>query len=207
MRRRTAGIIAILGILMLGVDSARSMTAIAQIHMLEAALEAFQMDNGRYPTTDEGLSALITAPPAFEKSASYPEGGYLRERRVPEDPWGHPFQYRSPPSHNSDRFDLWSFGADGAPGGTGIDADLGNWPGGSAEHETLQKRQAVLFPLQLGLLVGAGLALPIYLFGILSAAFRRRTWRSALVGGPFAVLVYLVVVCTVVSVFGMQTIE
>ena len=72
--------------------------------------------------------------------------------------------------HNTTGFDLWSLGADGRPGGSGIDADLGNWPGGFAEHKALQRRDAVLFAIQLGAAVGALLGLPVYLFGLISAA-------------------------------------
>ena len=58
-------------------------------------------------------------------------GGYLREKRVPDDPWGNKFQYEAPGQHNTDSYDLWSFGADGTPGGTGVDADIGNWTEGA----------------------------------------------------------------------------
>lgn len=86
---------------------------------------------------------------------------------------GNPFQYRSPPVHNPSGFDLWSLGADGAPGGSGIDADLGNWPGGFAEDEVLQGRDAILPLISLGAAVGAGLGLPVYLFGLVCAALGR----------------------------------
>ena len=78
----------------------------------------------RAPVYDQGLSALINPPPDARNAQP---GGYLRERRVPEDPWGHPFQYEMPGTHNTHAYDLWSFGKDGNPGGDGTDADIGNW--------------------------------------------------------------------------------
>jgi general secretion pathway protein G len=82
------------------------------------------MDNARFPTSEQGLDALITPPPDVR---NYQTGGYLRERRIPVDPWGNPYQYESPGQHNDHSFDLWSFGADGVPGGDENDADIGNW--------------------------------------------------------------------------------
>jgi len=95
-----------------------------QMQMFDSALETYRMDNARFPTTDQGLDALIQPPP---EARNAPPGGYMRERRVPEDPWGNPYQYESPGQHNSHAYDLWSFGADGSPGGEGVDADIGNW--------------------------------------------------------------------------------
>lgn len=143
----TIGFVLTAGIFLLG--SSRSMTAKTQIAMLEAALAAFEMDNGRYPTTDEGLAALVEIPPALQGSSTYLAGGYLREHRVPDDPWGHAFLYRIPGHHNTAGFDLWSLGADRAPGGEGIDADVGNWPGGFAEHEEWHWRETLLLPIRL----------------------------------------------------------
>jgi len=106
------------------IDKARVNTARTQLSMLDSALEAYRMDNASFPTSEQGLTALIS-PPAEARNAQ--PGGYLRERRVPDDPWGHPFQYEFPGSHNQHGYDLWSFGADGSPGGEGTDADIGNW--------------------------------------------------------------------------------
>lgn len=106
------------------IDKSRVNTARAQIRMLDAALETYRMDNAKFPNSEQGLRALITAP---TDAANYQEGGYLRERRVPKDPWGQPYQYESPGQHNSHSYDLWSFGADGTLGGEGVDADIGNW--------------------------------------------------------------------------------
>jgi general secretion pathway protein G len=106
------------------IDKGRVTTARTQIKNLEAALETYRMDNARFPTTEQGLHALIEAPPDVR---NFQTGGYLRERRIPVDPWGNPYQYEAPGQHNDHSFDLWSWGADGSPGGADVDADIGNW--------------------------------------------------------------------------------
>jgi general secretion pathway protein G len=95
-------------------------TAKAQIDALEKALDQYRIDTGHYPSTEQGLAAL-NAKPADEARW---EGPYLR-KNVPNDPWGKPYQYRSPGEHGE--MDLFSLGRDGAPGGSGDGADLGNW--------------------------------------------------------------------------------
>jgi len=111
------------------VDKGRMTTAKAQINSLEGVLELYRMDNGRFPTTEQGLEALVIAPSGEPAPRSYPPGGYLKGGRVPVDPWSNPYQYESPGQHNSYSFDIWSLGADGSPGGEGPDADVGNWEG------------------------------------------------------------------------------
>ncbi|MDO9219900.1 MAG: type II secretion system major pseudopilin GspG [Thiobacillus sp.] len=95
-------------------------TAKAQIDALEKALDQYRIDTSRYPSTEQGLAALNTKP------ADEPrwDGPYLK-KAVPNDPWGKPYQYRAPGEHGE--IDLFSLGRDGAPGGTGNDADLNNW--------------------------------------------------------------------------------
>jgi general secretion pathway protein G len=85
------------------------------------------MDNGRYPTTEQGLRALVSKPTGDPEPRSYPPGGYLKKSDALLDPWQEPFQYANPGSRNPHSFDLWSLGADAAPGGEGGDADIGNW--------------------------------------------------------------------------------
>jgi len=106
------------------IDKSRVNTARAQIKMLDAALETYRMDNARFPTTEQGLEALIRE---SAEARNFQLGGYLRERRIPVDPWGDEYHYESPGQHNSHSYDLWSFGADGTAGGDGVDADIGNW--------------------------------------------------------------------------------
>jgi general secretion pathway protein G len=109
------------------MDKARVQTAGTQIKQLASALTFYQMDNGRFPTTDQGLAALIAKPSGTPEPRNYRPGGYLDAKSVPKDPWGGPYQYLSPGQQNPQSFDLWSLGADGAPGGEGTDADVGNW--------------------------------------------------------------------------------
>lgn len=92
----------------------------AQIDALEKALDQYRLDVGRYPSTEQGLAVLV-ARPADEPGW---QGPYLR-KAVPMDPWGRPYQYRNPGEHGE--FDLFSFGKDGQPGGSGESADITNW--------------------------------------------------------------------------------
>lgn len=115
------------------VDKARVVTAKTQINRLESSLELYNMDNGRFPTSEQGLEALIAEPTTAPEPVNYQPGGYLKGGQLPLDPWGNEFQYESPGSNNPDSFDLWSFGKDGAPGGEGLNTDLGNWSEGEAD--------------------------------------------------------------------------
>jgi general secretion pathway protein G len=112
------------------VDKARVVTAKTQISRLESSLELYAMDNGRFPTSEQGLEALITEPTSAPEPLSYQPGGYLKGGELPLDPWGYEFQYESPGTNNQDSYDLWSFGRDGIPGGDDLNADLGNWSDG-----------------------------------------------------------------------------
>lgn len=104
-------------------DEARVTKAVADIKGIEQALGLFKLDNGFYPTTDQGLKALVTKPETGRIPAKYTEGGYLK--KVPTDPWGTPYVYISPGSHGD--FDLISYGADAEPGGEGKNADIESW--------------------------------------------------------------------------------
>ena len=92
----------------------------AQIDALEKALDQYRIDVGHYPTTEQGLPALMAAPSGEGRWS----GPYLR-KAVPDDPWGKPYQYRQPGEHGD--FDLFSYGPDGQPGGEGEAADVTNW--------------------------------------------------------------------------------
>lgn len=107
-------------------DKAMLGKARADVATLETALEQYRLDNLVFPTTEQGLQALVAAPAGLARPERYRQGGYVR--RLPEDPWGHAYQYRRPSAHGQ-AFDVWSFGADGREGGEGEDADLGNWQG------------------------------------------------------------------------------
>ncbi|RMG52639.1 MAG: type II secretion system protein GspG [Gammaproteobacteria bacterium] len=104
-------------------DEARIAKAKQDIRALESALKLYRLDNYRYPTTDQGLEALVTRPSIPPEPRNWKEGGYID--RLPNDPWGNPYQYLSPGEHGE--FDLYTLGADGAPGGEGVNADIGNW--------------------------------------------------------------------------------
>ena len=105
-------------------DKARAVRAKADIATIEGALDTYKLQNGAYPTTSQGLAALIK-PPAGVDAASYQPGGYLKGGKVPADPWSRPYLYASPGTHGE--VDVWTYGADGKEGGAGSDADIGNW--------------------------------------------------------------------------------
>lgn len=92
----------------------------AQIDALEKALDQYRLDTGRYPSSAQGLAVLFTKP----SGATRWDGPYLK-KNAPPDPWGNPYQYKSPGEHGE--IDLFSFGKDGRQGGTGEDADITNW--------------------------------------------------------------------------------
>ena len=108
-------------------DEARVTVAKSDIRTLAAALELYRLDARVYPTTEQGLDALVHRPVLAPVPDRWAEGGYLGN--LPEDPWGNPFIYVAP--GQSAPFDLTSYGADGAPGGAGIAADLSNAPAAS----------------------------------------------------------------------------
>jgi general secretion pathway protein G len=101
---------------------AKVSAAKSNIAELENALERFNINLDRHPTTEEGLNALLKAPSGEESKW---RGPYIKVLRP--DPWGNPFQYRNPGTHHPTSFDLWSRGADGVDGGEGQGADIGNW--------------------------------------------------------------------------------
>jgi len=101
-------------------DDARLVKAKQDILSLESALNLYRLDNQFYPTTDEGLEALVTAP---ESARNWKSGGYIA--RLPKDPWDNPYQFLSPGENG--QIDIYSLGADRQPGGEGSKADIGNW--------------------------------------------------------------------------------
>ena len=105
-------------------DEARQVTARQDVKSIAAALQLYRLDNYAYPSTVQGLAALVEAP-AGEPPAPNWKGPYLE--RVPQDPWQRPYLYLSPGAHGE--VDVYSLGADGAPGGEGPNADIGNWQG------------------------------------------------------------------------------
>ena len=104
-------------------DDARILAAKQDIATIMQGLKLYRLDNQRYPTTGQGLQALITIPTSSPIPANWKSGGYLD--RLSKDPWGKAYQYQAPGSRGE--IDVFSMGADGQAGGTGIDADIGSW--------------------------------------------------------------------------------
>jgi general secretion pathway protein G len=107
------------------VSEAKSKTARTQIALLSVALDNYRLDNGAYPTTEQGLAALMTVPDREPRPTSW-KGPYLR-KAVPLDPWGRPYLYRSPGEESKSSFDLSTLGRDGQPGGENEDEDIVSW--------------------------------------------------------------------------------
>jgi general secretion pathway protein G len=138
VRRRAAGftlieimvVVVILGILaalvapnvIRRIDDARVAKAKQDIRAYETALNLYRMDNFRYPTTEQGIEALVTRP-VDPNIRNWKDGGYIDG--IKKDPWGNDYAYIAPGSHGD--YDLYTLGADGQPGGEGQDADIGNW--------------------------------------------------------------------------------
>ncbi|EWC41720.1 type II secretion system protein GspG [Pseudomonas stutzeri] len=140
LQRRTQGgftlieimvVVVILGILaalvvpqvMSRPDQAKVTVAKGDIKAVAAALDMYKLDNFAYPSTQQGLDALVQKPSGNPQPKNWNRDGYLK--RLPKDPWGNDYQYLSPGTQG--QFDLYSFGADGKPGGSDLNADIGNW--------------------------------------------------------------------------------
>ncbi|MES1925489.1 type II secretion system major pseudopilin GspG [Salinisphaera sp. T31B1] len=104
-------------------DAARVAKARQDIRAVESALKLYRLDNFRYPTTEQGLAALVNKPTTQPEPRNWKSGGYLD--RLPTDPWGDVYHYRNPGEHGE--IDIYTLGRDGRPGGEESDADIGNW--------------------------------------------------------------------------------
>ncbi len=104
-------------------DQAKIIAAKADISVLLQQVKVYRLDNNFYPSTDQGLTALVTKPTTPPLPTNWKTGGYLE--RLPNDPWGHPYVYLNPGLHGE--IDIYSLGADGQPGGEGNNADIGSW--------------------------------------------------------------------------------
>lgn len=111
--------------LMRRADEAKVTEAKIQIKNIETALRMFKADNGFYPSTEQGLSALISPPLTGQIPENYRPGGYMEKRSLPDDPWGYSYIYISPGSQGE--YDIISFGADGQPDGDNYNEDIINW--------------------------------------------------------------------------------
>lgn len=106
-------------------DDAKIQTTKTQIRGIETALKLYKLDNGTYPSTEQGLNALVTKPTVGLIPKSYKDSGYLESKSVPKDAWGNDYLYVSPGEHGD--YDLYSFGADGVKGGEKNNADINSW--------------------------------------------------------------------------------
>lgn len=106
-------------------DEARQLKAKMDIQTLETALKLYRLDNGRYPTTEQGLQALVEPPSVGQLAQNWRKGGYLEKGKVPKDPWGNEYIYFSPGIHGD--FDIKSYGDDEEQGGEDKDADINSW--------------------------------------------------------------------------------
>ncbi len=104
-------------------DEARIIKAKNDIKAIESALKLYKLDNGFYPTTEQGLEALIKKPDSEPIPQNWKSGGYLDSNNTPLDPWGHKYIYRSP-GEDGREYDIISYGADGKEGGDGVNADI-----------------------------------------------------------------------------------
>lgn len=106
-------------------DDAKQVKAAVDIAALDTALKMYKLDNGEYPTTEQGLMALIEPPDKEEDIGNWKKGGYLEKRNLPKDPWQREFIYLSPGTQGD--YDIISYGADGVPGGEDKNKDIKNW--------------------------------------------------------------------------------
>jgi len=117
---------AIVGPKLMGrTDDAKLTDARVQIKNIETALKLYKLDNGSYPSTEQGLGALVTKPTVGVIPKSYKDGGYLESKKMPKDPWDNDYLYVSPGEHGD--YDLFSYGPDGAKGGEDKNADITSW--------------------------------------------------------------------------------
>ncbi len=106
-------------------DEAKQVKARIQMESLETAIKLYKLDSGIYPTTEQGLQALVEQPQTGTLPKKWRKGGYLEKGKVPKDPWGNEFVYLSPGAHGD--YDIISYGADGVPGGEEFDKDINSW--------------------------------------------------------------------------------
>jgi general secretion pathway protein G len=106
-------------------EDAKAVKAKVDIVALETSLKLYKLDNSNYPSTEQGISALIEKPSTEPVPMNWKEKGYLAKAKIPKDPWGREYLYLSPGVH--DDYDIISYGADGAPGGDGKNRDINSW--------------------------------------------------------------------------------
>ena len=172
----------------------------ADIKAIESALQVYKQEYGRYPTTAEGLGELVSPSQQLEQ-ARHPAGHLIK---VPRDRWGREYQYAFPGVRSSDMPDVTTLGADGAPGGTGINADYGNWSDSPPSYPPPRERSAsqrvlyqrFLLPGAFGLVTG----FPVYAVGYARSRRAGASTREAAVGFHLGALVYFTCVFPVLAI-------
>jgi len=106
-------------------DEAKQTKARVQIENFSSALKMYKLDNGQFPTTEQGLEALVTQPQRGAIPKKWKQGGYMAKKQIPKDPWGNDYVYLCPGVH--DDFDITSYGADKVPGGEDFNRDINSW--------------------------------------------------------------------------------
>jgi general secretion pathway protein G len=106
-------------------DEAKQTKARVQIENLSSALKMYKIDNGIFPSSEQGLEALVAQPQSGDIPKKWKKGGYLAKKQIPKDPWGNDYVYLCPGVH--DDFDITSYGADGVPGGDDFNKDINSW--------------------------------------------------------------------------------
>jgi general secretion pathway protein G len=106
-------------------DEAKQTKARVQIENFSSALKMYKLDNGQFPTTEQGLEALVTQPQSGDIPKKWKKGGYMAKKQIPKDPWGNEYIYLYPGVH--DDFDITSYGADKVPGGEDFNRDINSW--------------------------------------------------------------------------------
>jgi len=106
-------------------EQAKQVKARVDMQGLETALKLYKLDNGRYPTTEQGLEALVEPPETGKSAENWRRGGYIEKGKIASDPWGNDYIYLSPGSHGD--YDIISYGADGEPGGEEENKDIKSW--------------------------------------------------------------------------------
>lgn len=162
------------------------------IQSLSKALDSYQKEFGRYPTTEEGL-VVLTKDLIVDPACEIKKTGFIF--RLPPDPWGNEYQYLSPGSINSSSYDIWSYGADGVKGGDGLNSDCGNWESDECNKIRSRKRSGDYYtPILYLSLFGLVLGFPIYLFKFIVNWKTTGNLRASLGGFHLGVLIYLIFV-------------
>lgn len=174
---------------------ARVVAARHDLAQIASALDLFRLDAGRYPTTEEGLAVLAAPTPELQAEGKYRKGGYLD--RPPEDPWGNPYRYKRPGCHNHGGYDLWSNGADNAPGGEGENADIANWD----EPADWSARPRRLLVALAGAITGFVIGLPFYVGVVILRRAGGKSPRQSLTGLHLAALVYMTSIGVLIVAF------